>query len=207
MRKSGTLTAITTTAATCRSTCSAAGICWRPNCVGRHRRQRRQRGGGGADCRPQPPALAHGAHSAACRFGLCPRGADGVVREQRRRFSGLAGSSRVHLWIKEMPVKASCYWVSFAELTGEHSESGTCRITLQGGRTLWRPSSGRKVQAAQHEPFVSAEQREVISGRVTGQSGLEARELLAGRRRKTERVRRPERRPVRWFIRRLGMAH
>src|SRR5262252_7774106 len=26
------------------------------------------------------------AHSAACRFGLCPRGADGVVRDQRRRF-------------------------------------------------------------------------------------------------------------------------
>jgi hypothetical protein len=28
-----------------------------------------------------PWALAQGAHSAACRFGLCPRGADGVVRE------------------------------------------------------------------------------------------------------------------------------
>ncbi len=53
---------------------------------GQHRRQRRQHRGGGADRRPDPSALAQGAHSAACRFGLCPRGADGVVREQRRRF-------------------------------------------------------------------------------------------------------------------------
>ena len=40
-----------------------------------------------------PRALARGAHPAARRFGLCPRGADGVVREQRRRFSVRPGQA------------------------------------------------------------------------------------------------------------------
>ena len=39
-------------------------------------------------------ALAQGAHPVACRFGLCPRGADGVVREQRRRFPVRPGQER-----------------------------------------------------------------------------------------------------------------
>ena len=41
----------------------------------------------GAHCRPDPPALAHRAYLAAGRFGLCTRGADGVVRKQRSRLS------------------------------------------------------------------------------------------------------------------------
>src|SRR5712671_6190939 len=53
---------------------------------GQYRCQRRQHRRGGADCRPHPPALAAGAHFAARRFGLCSRGADGLVREQWRRF-------------------------------------------------------------------------------------------------------------------------
>jgi hypothetical protein len=44
-----------------------------------HRRQRGCGGGGCAHCRPDPRALAAGAHSPARRQRLCPRGADGVV--------------------------------------------------------------------------------------------------------------------------------
>ena len=48
---------------------------------GQHRRQCRQHRGGGADRRPDPRALAPGAHPVARRFGLRPRHAHGVVRE------------------------------------------------------------------------------------------------------------------------------
>src|ERR1700719_3118222 len=71
---------------------SAALCVLRPASIGRqiapgqHRRQRRQRRRDGADRRPHPPALAEGTHLAACRFGFRPRGADGLVREQWRRF-------------------------------------------------------------------------------------------------------------------------
>jgi hypothetical protein len=41
-----------------------------------------------------PPALAEGAHPAARRFGFCPRGADGLVREQQRRFPVRLGQER-----------------------------------------------------------------------------------------------------------------
>ena len=61
---------------------------------GQHRCERRQHRGDGTDRRPDPSALAQGAHSAARRFGLCPRGADGVVREQRRRFPVRPGQER-----------------------------------------------------------------------------------------------------------------
>src|ERR1700726_4320351 len=71
---------------------SAALCVLRPASIGRqiapgqHRRQRRQRRRDGADRRPHPPALAEDTHLAACRFGFRPRGADGLVREQWRRF-------------------------------------------------------------------------------------------------------------------------
>ena len=49
-----------------------------------HRRGGRRGGGGGAHRRADSPSLAAGAHSGARRLGLRARGADGLVRGQRR---------------------------------------------------------------------------------------------------------------------------
>ena len=82
IRKAGSSTATTTATAICRSTSSAAGICWRPSCGVEHRRRGRRGRGGGPHRRPDPRALAADAHPAARRQRLLPRGADGVVRGQ-----------------------------------------------------------------------------------------------------------------------------
>ena len=58
-----------------------------------HRRGGRRGGGGGAHRRPDPPPLAAGAHSAARRLRLRARGADGLVRGQRRALSVRAGEN------------------------------------------------------------------------------------------------------------------
>jgi hypothetical protein len=84
IRKSVSSTAITTTTAICRLCILRPASVGGQIAPGQHRYERRQHRRDGADRRPDPPALARGAHSAARRFGLCPRGADGVVREQRR---------------------------------------------------------------------------------------------------------------------------
>ena len=51
-----------------------------------HRCRGRGGRGSGADRGPDPHPLAARAHSAAGRFGLCPRGADDMVRAQWRRL-------------------------------------------------------------------------------------------------------------------------
>jgi hypothetical protein len=55
-------------------------------------------GGHGAHRDPDPRALARGADCAARRFGICPRGADDVVRAQWRRFSVWLGQERASGW-------------------------------------------------------------------------------------------------------------
>jgi hypothetical protein len=62
--------------------------------AGEYRRECRQHRGGGADRRPDSPALAQCTDPAARRFGLCPRRADGVVRDQWRRFPVRPGQER-----------------------------------------------------------------------------------------------------------------
>ena len=59
-----------------------------------HRRRCRCGRGDGAHRRADPHALACGAHRAARRCGVCARGADDVVRAQRRRFSRWLGQER-----------------------------------------------------------------------------------------------------------------
>ena len=60
----------------------------------RHRCQRGQRRGGRADCPANPRPLAVRAHRAASGFGLCARGADGVVRAEPRGLSVRARPQR-----------------------------------------------------------------------------------------------------------------
>jgi hypothetical protein len=59
-----------------------------------HRRFRRSDRGDGAHRRADPRPLARGAHRAARRFGVCPRGLDELVRGQWRRFSVWPGQER-----------------------------------------------------------------------------------------------------------------
>ena len=85
-RKGASSTAITTATAICRSTSSAAGICWRPSCAvpTSTRRPGRLRKWRGSSGRSHP--LAARAHPAARRFGVCPRCANDMVRTERGRL-------------------------------------------------------------------------------------------------------------------------
>jgi Transposase DDE domain group 1 len=58
--------------------CAAASL--QPGC------QRRQPGGGGAHRQTDSPTLAQGGHHLACRLGLLPRRADGLVRTEQSRL-------------------------------------------------------------------------------------------------------------------------
>ena len=58
-----------------------------------HRRSRRRGRRGRPDRRPHPGPLAEGADRAARRFGLLPRGADGVVRGRGCRLASAASTS------------------------------------------------------------------------------------------------------------------
>ena len=79
IRRAGSSTPITTVTAICRFTCSAAGICWRPSSGPPTSTARRGERGDRPDRHAHSGALAARAHSAARRFRLLPRGADGLV--------------------------------------------------------------------------------------------------------------------------------